>query len=39
VIRSAVEDGHASAAILQDLEETVRQAMWIPEYLPVRFVE
>lgn len=37
VIRAAVEEGHVNAAILNDLEETVRRAMWFPDYLPVRF--
>ncbi len=36
-IRKAVEEGHAEADILENLEETVRRAMWVPEYLPVRF--
>jgi malic enzyme len=39
VIRRAVEEGHAEADILQNLEETVRRAMWFPEYLPVRYEE
>jgi malate dehydrogenase (oxaloacetate-decarboxylating) len=33
----AVEEGHADPAILENLEDTVRRAMWSPEYLPVRF--
>jgi len=37
VIRCAVSEGHADADILVNLEGTVRQAMWYPEYLPVRF--
>ena len=37
VIRAAVEEGHVNAAILDDLDETVRRAMWFPDYLPVRF--
>ena len=37
VIRRAVDDGYAEAEILANLEETVRRAMWFPEYLPVRF--
>jgi malic enzyme len=36
-IRRAVEDGHADQEILVDLEETVRRAMWFPEYLPMRY--
>ena len=37
VIRRAVAEGHASPGILSDLEETVRRAMWVPEYRPIRF--
>ena len=36
-IRKAVEEGQADASILDHLEATVRRAMWIPEYLPVRY--
>ncbi|HSW39225.1 MAG TPA: NAD-dependent malic enzyme, partial [Acidobacteriota bacterium] len=36
-IRRAVEQGHADEEILEHLEETVRRAMWRPEYLPIRF--
>jgi malate dehydrogenase (oxaloacetate-decarboxylating) len=36
-IRRAVEEGHAEADILENLEAAVRRAMWFPEYLPVRF--
>jgi malic enzyme len=35
VIKRAVAEGHA--APVDDLEETVRKAMWFPEYLPVRY--
>ncbi len=38
-IRRAVEEGHAEEEILEGLEETVRRAMWIPEYLPIRYEE
>ena len=38
-MRRAVEEGHAESDILENLEETVRRAMWFPEYLPVRFEE
>ncbi|MBN2318385.1 MAG: NAD-dependent malic enzyme [Acidobacteria bacterium] len=38
-IRRAVKEGHAEEAILEGLEETVRRAMWIPEYLPIRYEE
>jgi len=36
-IRRAVSEGHADADIIEDLEKTVRRAMWVPEYLPVRY--
>jgi malic enzyme len=37
VIRRAVAQGHASPGILVDLDQTVRRAMWFPEYRPVRY--
>jgi hypothetical protein len=37
VIRFAVAEGYASVAILDDVEETVRRAMRVPEYRPMRF--
>jgi malic enzyme len=37
VIRRAVVEGHASPGILEGLEETVRRAMWLPKYRPVRY--
>ena len=37
VIRRAVTEGHAAPGILDGLEETVRLAMWSPEYRPVRY--
>ena len=37
VIRRAVAEGHADPDILLNLEETVRRAMWFPEYLPIRY--
>ncbi|MBK9373211.1 MAG: NAD-dependent malic enzyme [Holophagales bacterium] len=37
VIRRAVKEGHADPDILVNLEETVRRAMWYPEYLPIRY--
>ena len=37
VIRRAVAEGHASPGILASLDETVRRAMWFPNYRPVRF--
>ena len=36
-IRRAVAEGHADADILEHLEKTVEQAMWHPEYLPMRY--
>ncbi|MGE0865764.1 MAG: NAD-dependent malic enzyme [Vicinamibacterales bacterium] len=37
VIRCAVAEGHAAPAVLDGLEETVRRAMWVPEYRPLRY--
>ena len=37
VIRRAVAEGHAAPGILAGLEETVRRAMWFPEYRPIRY--
>lgn len=37
VIRRAVAEGHAESGILVNLDKTVRQAMWFPEYLPIRY--
>jgi malic enzyme len=37
VIRRAVAEGHAAAAVLDGLEETVTDAMWRPEYRPMRY--
>ncbi len=37
VIRRAVAEGHADKEILVNLERNVGRAMWIPEYLPVRY--
>jgi malate dehydrogenase (oxaloacetate-decarboxylating) len=36
-IRRAVAEGHAEPEILDHLEKTVERAMWVPEYLPMRF--
>ena len=33
----AVREEHADKSILEDVEETVRRAMWFPNYLPIRF--
>jgi malic enzyme len=37
VIREAVKEGHAHEDTLINLEQTVKKAMWYPEYLPVRY--
>jgi len=37
VIRRAVVEGHADASVLSNLDESVRRAMWFPEYLPIRY--
>lgn len=37
VIRCAAAEGHAAPAILNGLEDTVRRAMWVPYYRPVRY--
>jgi len=39
VIQCAVSEGHADPDILENLEETVNNAMWFPDYLPVRYVD
>ena len=36
VVRRAVAEGHADPEILMGVEETVRRAMWRPEYVPIR---
>jgi malate dehydrogenase (oxaloacetate-decarboxylating) len=36
-IRRAVAEGHADRGILDSLETRVEEAMWFPEYLPVRY--
>jgi malic enzyme len=37
VIRRAVQDGQADERLLEELENRVAQAMWQPEYRPLRF--
>ena len=37
VIRRAVKEGHADEDVLDELERTVKRAMWYPEYLPIRY--
>ena len=36
-IRRAVAEGHADPEILEDLDRTVRAAMWCPDYVRVRY--
>jgi malic enzyme len=36
-IQRAVKQGFADEEILDGLEDTVRRAMWAPEYLPIRY--
>jgi malic enzyme len=36
VVRRAVQEGHADAAVLDGLEARVQAAMWEPVYLPFR---
>ncbi len=37
VIRRGVEEGYADSRLLERLDETVRRAMWFPEYWPIRY--
>lgn len=37
LIRRAVSEGHADETILMNLEKTLQQAMWFPDYLPIRY--
>ncbi len=37
VIRRAVREGQADETALDGLEARVREAMWFPEYLPIRY--
>ena len=36
-IKRAVEEGHAEAEVLENLEDNVTRAMWYPDYLPIRY--
>jgi malic enzyme len=36
-VRQAVKEGYADEEILEGLEENLRQAMWEPKYLPIRY--
>jgi malate dehydrogenase (oxaloacetate-decarboxylating)(NADP+) len=36
VVRRAVEEGQSDVRLLENLEERVTKAMWVPEYRPVR---
>jgi malate dehydrogenase (oxaloacetate-decarboxylating) len=37
VVRRAVAEGHAEERVLEDLENRVAEAMWTPEYRPIRY--
>ena len=37
VIRRAIAEGLADPRLLDDLDNTVRRAMWLPNYMPIRF--
>jgi malate dehydrogenase (oxaloacetate-decarboxylating) len=37
VIKHAVSEGYADEEALTKLDETVKNAMWFPEYLPIRY--
>jgi malate dehydrogenase (oxaloacetate-decarboxylating) len=37
VVRRAVDQGHAPAEVLEDVEGLVDRCMWFPEYIPVRY--
>ena len=37
VIRRGASEGHSSLSNLDDLENRVQQAMWFPDYLPMRY--
>ena len=36
-VEQAVREGHADEEMLEGLEENLRQAMWEPKYLPIRY--
>ncbi|HWR16315.1 MAG TPA: NAD-dependent malic enzyme [Terriglobales bacterium] len=36
-VRQAVKEGYADEDILEGLEDNLRQAMWEPKYLPIRY--
>ena len=36
VVRRAAAEGHVAPDVLEDLEDRVRQAMWVPRYRPLR---
>jgi len=36
-VKQAVKEGYADPEILDDLEQTLQQAMWEPKYLPIRY--
>jgi malate dehydrogenase (oxaloacetate-decarboxylating)(NADP+) len=36
-VKQAVKEGHADEDALEGLDESLRQAMWEPKYLPIRY--
>lgn len=36
-VKQAVKEGYTNEEILEDLEQTLQQAMWEPKYLPMRY--
>ncbi|MFZ2491868.1 MAG: NAD-dependent malic enzyme [Thermoanaerobaculia bacterium] len=37
VIKRAVAEGHADTSLLVNVEKVIRNAMWFPEYMPIRY--
>lgn len=37
VVRRAVAEGNASSAAAEGIEERIRQEMWFPEYMPIKY--
>jgi malic enzyme len=37
VVRRAVEEGHAEEGALENIEQRLAEAMWSPEYRPIRY--
>ena len=36
-VQQAVKEGFADVEIMENLEQRIQQAMWVPEYLPIRY--